>query len=83
MTHSKVEAYSVGYDVDDKQAFVHYWLDGDTAVHSVDVSATEMTMLADMFRNEVSLAYDHDRHRFVSARELVGHGVNQPHPMYP
>lgn len=81
--HSKVAAYSIGFGVVEKQAFVHYWLEGDAAAHSLDVSAPELTMLADMFRNEVSLSYDHDRQCLVSARELVGHGVDQPHPMYP
>ncbi len=83
MAHTRVKAYSLGFGLIEKQPFVHYWLEGDDTVHSLDVSATELMMLADMLGNEISIAYDSDRQCFETVRELVGHGSHQPHPKYP
>lgn len=83
MTLSKVESYSLGFDVVDKEAFLHYWLQGDDTEHSLAVSATDLSTLADMFRYEGSMVYDSERQRFVTAKERVGHGDNEPHPKYP
>ncbi|MGB3185321.1 MAG: hypothetical protein WBG76_12735 [Ornithinimicrobium sp.] len=83
MAQMKVKAYSLGFGLVQKQPFVHYWLDGDDTRHSLDVSATELMMLADMLGNEISISYDSDEQRFETTRELVGHGSHQPHPKYP
>ncbi len=78
MAWSKVKWYSLGFNIVDKQCYFYYGLEGENVAHQMFVSASEMSALADMFRNEGPVSYNSDGHYFVTAQEKVGEGEIVP-----
>lgn len=74
MAWSRVEWYSLGFNIVDKQCYFYYGLEGDSAAYQIFVTAPEMSALADMFRNEGPVTYNSDGHYFVTGQEQVGAG---------
>ena len=74
MAWSHVTWYSLGFNIVDKQCYFYYGLQGDNSAHQIFVSPTELSALADMFRNEGPVTYNSDGHYFVTGRENIGEG---------
>jgi hypothetical protein len=76
MAWLKVNWYSLGFNTADKQCYFYYGLEGDASAYQIFVSPAELSVLADMFRNEGPVSYNSDGHYFVTDQEKIGEGEN-------
>jgi hypothetical protein len=74
MAWISVQWYSLGFNIVDKECYFYYGLQGDNSAHQIFVSAPELSLLADMFRNEGPVSYNSDGHYFVTGQENIGEG---------
>jgi hypothetical protein len=74
MAFIQVAEYGLGFRVPDKQCSVYYTLVGDPSAHQILVTAEEMVVLADMFKNEGAVSYNTDGSYFVTGMKPVGWG---------
>jgi hypothetical protein len=74
MAWFKVNWYSLGFNIVDKQCYFYYGLEGDDNAYQIFLTAPEMSALADMFRNEGPVTYNSDGHYFVTSQEKIGQG---------
>jgi hypothetical protein len=72
MAWKKVEHYSLGYRLDDKQFLFYYTLAGEKLLHQFFPTPGEFLALADMFRNDGPISFNTTGRYFVTASELVG-----------
>jgi hypothetical protein len=76
MAWQRVDWYSLGFNIVDKQGYFYFGLDGDPSANQIFVTATELSVLADMFRNEGAVSYNTDGNYFVTDQEKIGEGEN-------
>jgi hypothetical protein len=62
----------LGYGVKEKQFYLYYTLEGETATHQIFPTPQVFTALADMFRHEGPINYNDTGDYFVTGSELVG-----------
>jgi hypothetical protein len=74
MAFIPVTEYGLGFSVPDAQCSVYYILAGDPSAHQILVTAGDMRVLADMFRNVGSVSYNTDGSYFVAGMKSVGSG---------
>ena len=72
MTWKTVERYSLGYDIQLKQFYVYYELEGDNTAHQISTSPPEFLSLSDMFRNEGPISFNVEGQYFVTRAIPVG-----------
>lgn len=71
MAWTKVKWYALGFNIVDKQGYFYYCLEGQDIAHEVVVSASELTALADMFRNDGPIMFNSDGHYFATNHERI------------
>ncbi|WP_448624111.1 hypothetical protein [Geodermatophilus sp. URMC 64] len=76
MAWQKVSWYSLGFNIVDKQCYFYFGLEGDPSARQIFVSAAELSVLADMFRNEGPVSYNSEGNYFVTDQEKIGEGEN-------
>ena len=78
MTWKTVEHYSLGYDIQLKQFYVYYELEGDGTAHQISASPEEFLGLSEMFRNEGPISFNVEGRYFVTRSGPVGDSGGQP-----
>jgi len=53
-----VERYNLGYNIQLKQFYLYYELEGENTAHQILPSPGEFLALSDMFRNEGPISFD-------------------------
>jgi len=72
MPFKRVEIYSLGYSVPQKQFSFYYGLVGESSVNQIFLNPQEFIALADMFRNEAPIDFNTDGQYFVSSAKQIG-----------
>jgi hypothetical protein len=71
MAWKRVLSYMLGYGVKEKQFYLYYTLEGETAAHQIFPTPQAFIALADMFRHEGPINYNDAGDYFVTGSELV------------
>ncbi|MFM6848409.1 MAG: hypothetical protein ACKOVB_04825 [Terrabacter sp.] len=90
MGSSNVAWYSFGFNIVDKQGYFYYGLEGDSSAQQIDVTAPELTALAEMLRDGGQVVFNeiNDLYYLVTERHDVvprppierGAPPTHPHP---
>jgi hypothetical protein len=72
MPFKRVESYSLGYSIPQKQFHFDYALAGESSVNQIFLTPQEFMALADMFRNEGPIDFNIDGQFFVSSAKQIG-----------
>jgi hypothetical protein len=77
MTWKTVERYSLGYDIQLKQFYVYYELEGDSTPYQISARPDEFLGLSDMFRNEGPIRFNVEGRYLVTSSGPVGDGEDK------
>ncbi len=66
MAWKTVERYNLGYNIQLKQFYLYYELEGENSAHQILPSPEEFLALSDMFRNEGSISFNTEGQYFVT-----------------
>lgn len=69
MAWKMVENYNLGYNVQTKQFYFYYQLEGEDAIHQISPSAEDFLGLSDMFRHEKAISFSMDGQYFITGSE--------------
>ncbi|SEK62761.1 hypothetical protein [Nitrosovibrio tenuis] len=72
MAWKTVERYSLGYNVQLKQFYFYYELEGDSTAHQLTLSAGDFLALSDMFRYEGPISFNTEGQYFATRPAPVG-----------
>ena len=72
MPFKRVQSYSLGYSISQKQFHFDYALIGENSVNQIFLSPQDFIALADMFRNEAPIDFNTDGQFFVSLAKQIG-----------
>ena len=75
MARKTVERYNLGYNIQLKQFYLYYELEGENTAHQILPSPGEFLALSDMFRNEGPISFDTEGQYFVTQPTPPGTGM--------
>jgi hypothetical protein len=87
MPSTNVTWYSFGFNIVDKQGYLYYGLQGDDSAHQAFLTATELTAIAEIFRDGGQVVFNeiNGEYYFVTERQEVTSRVpvEPPAPGHP
>jgi len=78
MAWKRVLSYMLGYNIKEKQFYLYYALEGESATHQIFPTPQAFSALADMFRHEGPINYNDAGDYFVTGSEPVGESEQHP-----